>query len=64
MEISPAYRDNGNDADVFGVLPEFVPRDDSGVVDQPKGEDQQAEQLHQHGSLERSRGAPSSPASS
>lgn len=53
-EISPAYRDNGDDADVFGVLPELVPWDDSGVVDQPQAEDQQAQQLHQHGGLQHS----------
>lgn len=52
MKINPAYRDYGNDADVFGVFPEFVSRDDSGVVNQSKGEDQQTEQLHQHGGLE------------
>lgn len=46
MKMSPAYRDNGNDADVFGVFPEFVLRDDSGIVNQSKGEDQQTEQLH------------------
>lgn len=58
METSPAYRNNGDDADVLGVSPELVPWDDPGVVDQAQAEDQQAQQLHQHGRLQT---APPSP---
>lgn len=47
-----SYQEDSDDADVFGVLPELVSRNHLGVVDKSNGEDQQAEQLHQHGDLE------------
>lgn len=46
------YHEDDNDANVFGIFPELVSRDDFGVVDESESEDQQAEQLHQHGALE------------
>lgn len=51
MWISPSYHEDDDDADVFGILPELVSRDHFGVVDESNGEDEQAEQLHQHGGL-------------
>ncbi len=51
MPISPSYHEDDDDADVFGVFPELVSRDHFGVVNEPNGEDNQTEQLHQHGGL-------------
>ena len=45
------YQKYDQDAEVFGVLPELVPWDDFGVVDQATGKHRQADQLYQHGGL-------------
>ena len=49
--ISPSYREDDDDADVFGIFPELVPRDHAGVVNESKSEDEQTKQLHQHRGL-------------
>lgn len=46
-----SYQEDDDDADVLWVLPELFPGNHLGVVNEPNGEDEQAEQLHQHGGL-------------
>lgn len=49
--VSPSYHDYDEDADVFGIFPELLSGDHLGVVNDSEGEDEQTEQLHQHGGL-------------
>lgn len=46
-----SYREDDNDADIFGIFPELVTENHLGIVNDSNGEDEQTEYLHQHGGL-------------